>query len=255
MEQLEFKAEVREARGRSKNRRLRREGKIPAVIYGAKTKPISVDLDWNEIQKKTRGSLPENTLMKILVKEKGKEKEKARTVLIKEIQRSALTGSVLHVDFNEIALDVKLRAKVPTVALGESKGVKEQGGVLEHVLYEVEVECLPADIPEKITIDVSPLTIGMSVRVKDLAVSDKVKILTDPELTVYAVAAPKAEEEVKPAAETAAATAAEPELSVQKGKKEEEAPAEGAAAEKGAEKGKAPEKGAAKPAEKKEEKK
>lgn len=251
MEQLELKGELRETTGSSEARRMRKTGKIPAVIYGAKTKPISLTLEWTQIQKKTRGVLPENALMKILVKEKGKEK--ARTVIIKEIQRNPITGNLLHVDFNEISLDVKLRAKVATVPLGEARGVKEQSGILDHVLHEVEVECLPTDIPEKITVDVSALVIGNAIRVKDLQVSEKVKILNDPELTVFAVAAPKAEEEVKPAA--AGVGAAEPEISVQKGKKEEAA-AEGEAAApakgaKEAEKGKAPEKGA----EKKEEKK
>lgn len=226
MADLVLKASVREELGSAGVRRLRRNKEIPAVVYGKKKDPLNVKLSEIEIQKNVKSGFHENALVKINIDVKGKKV--SRTVLIKEIQRHAITRRLVHIDFNEIALDEKIKAHVTVEPAGEPKGVKEQGGVLEHVMHEVEVECLPADIPEKIEVDVSELMIGDSIHIENLPVGDKVKILNDPELTVFAVAAPKVEEEPPPAEE--GEEAQEPELVDQKGKKEEEGE-EGAAAE------------------------
>ena len=235
MADLEINAKVREAKGRANVRRLRRNHEIPAVLYGKKKPPLSLTLEEVDIQKSIRIGFHENALVKIKIDDKGKAK--ANTVLIKEIQRHMISGQLLHIDFNEIALDVKIKAHVQTEPVGEPKGVKEQGGVLEHILHEVEVECLPADIPEKIEVDVSGLMIGDAIHIQTLPVGPKVTVLNDPELTVFAVAAPKVEEEPEPVAEEVEGEgeAAEPEIVGQKGKKEEEGEAEeGKEAEKGA---------------------
>jgi len=233
MADLEIKAKIRELKGRANVRRLRRNNEIPAVVYGMKKPPLSLTLQEVDIQKSIRIGFHENALVKINIEDKGK----ASTVLIKEIQRHVISDKLIHIDFNEIALDEKIKAHVSTIPVGEPKGVKEQGGVLEHILHEVEVECLPADIPETIEVDVSALMIGDAIHIQTLPVGAKVEILNDPELTVFAVAAPKVEEEPEPVVEEVEGEgeAAEPEIVGQKGKKEEEGEAEeGKEAEKGA---------------------
>jgi large subunit ribosomal protein L25 len=154
-------------------------------------------------------------------------------VILKEYQREPLKGQILHADFYEVALDKKLEVKVHLELSGVPVGVKTQGGILDFVTRELEVECLPADIPEKVVIDVSNLELNKHFRVSDLKLSDKVTILTGSDVVIAHVVVPRAEEEVAPAAEAAAATpeAAEPEV-IKKGK----AVAEGEAGEGGAEK-------------------
>jgi large subunit ribosomal protein L25 len=142
-------------------------------------------------------------------------------VMIRDWQSDPLRGELLHVDLVRIARDAKLKLQVPIQVSGEPVGVKVQGGILEFVLREVEVECLPDDIPERFVAEVSGLELGKSFRVSELPADPKVKILTDPGRVVAHVIELKAEEEVKPAAEEAAAAPAEPEL-IRKGKAEEE---------------------------------
>jgi large subunit ribosomal protein L25 len=161
-----------------------------------------------------------------------------RKVILKEFQIEPLKGSLLHADFYEVALDKPLQVNVHVELVGTPVGVKVQGGIVDWVTRELEVECLPADIPEKIVVDISALEIGKHVRVADIKAPDKVTILTAPDVVIAHVVAPRAEEEVAPAAEAAAATTeegvAEPEV-IKKGK----AVAEGEAGE---EKAAAPEK-------------
>jgi large subunit ribosomal protein L25 len=161
-------------------------------------------------------------------------------VILKEYQREPLKGQLLHADFYEVALDKILEVRVHMELTGVPVGVKTQGGVLDFVTRELEIECLPADIPEKITIDVSHLELGKHFRVSDLKLSDKVKLLTGLDVVIAHVVMPRAEEEVAPAAEAAAVTpeAAEPEV-IKKGK----AVAEGEAGEEKPEKPEKPEKG------------
>ncbi len=229
MSEYVLNAKVREEIGRSESRRMRRAGELPAVVYGKKNAPLSLKLNEIEVLKSVRKGLHPNTLLEVKIDAKGDLQSK--TVLVKEIQRNVITQKLLHIDFNEVALDEEIKAHIPVESVGEPIGVKD-GGVLESILHELEVACLPMDLPETINIDVSALAIGDSIHVKDIVVSEKVRILNDPELTVFAVAAPKIEEE--PVAAAAGAEGkAEPELVAQKGKKEEEgeegaAPAEGA---------------------------
>jgi large subunit ribosomal protein L25 len=220
-------AESRNETGKNANRRLRERGLIPGTLYGAKKETISVSVSPREIGSILKSAAGANTLFDL---DLGGEKRK---VILKEYQREPLKGRILHADFYEVALDKKLEVKVHLELTGVPVGVKTQGGILDFVTRELEVECLPADIPEKITIDVSHLELNKHFRVSELKLSDKVTILTGADVVIAHVVVPRAEEEVAPAAEAVAATpeAAEPEV-IKKGK----AVAEGEAGEGGAEK-------------------
>ncbi len=222
--ELTFNAVVRDEKGTANSRRMRRSGGVPAILYGKKKTPVSLKLDEIEVKKSSRHGLHPNALVKIVID------SKPTTVLIKEIQKSPISNKYIHIDFNEVDLAVKIKAMIPVESIGEAKGVKEQGGVLEHILHELEVECLPTELPEKIEVDVTELLIGDSIHAKDIKVSDKIELLSDPEVTVFAVAAPKVEEEPEPAAEDE--ESAEPELVDQKGKKDEEGEGEEGASDK-----------------------
>ena len=220
-------AESRNETGKNANRRLRERGLIPGMLYGAKKETISVSVSPREIGSILKSAAGANTLFDL---DLGGQKRK---VILKEYQREPLKGRILHADFYEVALDKKLEVKVHLELTGVPVGVKTQGGILDFVTRELEVECLPADIPEKIVIDVSQLELNKHFRVSELKLSDKVTILTGADVVIAHVVVPRAEEEVAPAAEAVAAApeAAEPEV-IKKGK----AVAEGEAGEGGAEK-------------------
>lgn len=207
-------AEPRENFGKNANRRLRSRGRIPAVVYGAGGPSIPVEVDPREILRILRSESGHNALFTLEIKGKAPAR-----VMVRDWQMEPTAGNLLHVDLVRIARDAKLKVKVPIHVTGEAKGVKIQGGIFEFVLREVELECLPDDIPEQITIDVTELMLGKNLRVSDLPVGEKVKVLTDPGRVVAHVVALKAEEE-KPA-EVAEAAPAEPEV-IHKGKAEEE---------------------------------
>ncbi len=215
MEKVILKAQDRTDTGKRVAKNLRAKGVVPANVYksgeGAQSLQIS-ERDFDEVLNTKAG---ENVIITLNITG-GKTKEK--TVVIKEIQRDPIKSRVLHVDFNEISLTEELEVSVPITARGEAVGVKAEGGILEHVMWELQIECLPTMIPEKIEVDISALKVGSSVFVKDLPVPAGIKVLNDPELIVMTIKAPKAE---APAAEAVEEGAAEPEL-IRK-KKEEEA--------------------------------
>jgi large subunit ribosomal protein L25 len=220
-------AESRSESGKNANRRLREKGLIPGILYGAKKETVAVSVSPKEIGTILKSAAGANTLFDL---DLGGQRRK---VILKEYQREPLKGHILHADFYEVALDKTLEVKVHLELTGVPVGVKTQGGILDFVTRELEVECLPADIPEKITIDVSHLELNRHFRVSELKLSDKVKILTEPDVVLAHVVVPRAEEEVAPAAaaEAVAPEAAEPEV-IKKGK----AVAEGEAGEVAAEK-------------------
>ncbi len=230
MEQVELAAQVREEIGGGRPRRLRREGLIPAVLYGGKDGNIVLSVDREYLEKKA-GPLHENQVLQLRIE--GAKKEKNRPVIVKEIQMDHLAGIILHIDFQSIALDEKLTATVPVVEVGEAIGATRDGGILEHVHREIEIRCLPTQIPENIEVDVSSLEIGGSIRVGEIELEEGVEILTDPEVSLFIVSAPITEEEEKAAEEEEEAAEAEGEEE----KKEEGAAGEkeGAEKEKGAE--------------------
>jgi len=223
-------AEPREDFGKNAARRTRRSGRIPGVVYGAGGPVIPVSVDPVGIGEILRSESGHNSIFTLQVR--GKAPARA---MIRDWQADPVRGALLHVDLVRIALDAKLRLKVPVHVTGEPHGVKLEGGILEFLLREVEVECLPDDIPESITADVTPLALGQSLRVSELPIGPKVKVLTEAGRVVAHVVLMKAEEE-KPA-ETVEAAPAEPEV-IRKGKAEEEGAEEEPADEEKKDKGK-----------------
>ena len=218
-------------RGKNEARRLRASGRIPAVVYGGKDGGKAIAVDPKGLAKILRTEQGANTLIALTLPGGGDAR-----VLVREYQLDPITHELLHADFYRVAMDKLIRVPVTVVAHGEPKGVKQQGGVLDIVHRQIEIECLPADIPNHIEVDVRELMVGQSIRVKDVATNAKWKAVTDPEMMLLHVIIPKVEETPAPGAEAAAAGAAaapaEPEV-IKKGKKEEEgaeaAPAAGAA--------------------------
>jgi large subunit ribosomal protein L25 len=216
-EMITVQAEARETFGKNAARRLRYAGRIPAVVYGGGGPAVSLSVDPKAIVRILRSEAGHNSIFTLEIPEKAPAR-----VMLREWQWEPIKGDLMHVDMVRIARDEKLRVRVPVRITGEAEGVKIQGGVLEFVLREVEVECLPDDIPEHITVDVSGLVIGRQLRVSDLPVASSVKILAEPGRVVAHVVPPKTE--AAPAAEEVvevAPTAAEPEL-IRKRKAEEE---------------------------------
>lgn len=220
MEKVILNVEVRTGAGKKIAKGLRKEGLVPGNVYKGGNDAVNIQVSAKELDEVLHTGAGENVLITLKIKG-DKSAIKDKTVLIKEIQREPIKYKILHVDFSEISLTEILKVAVPLVAHGEPVGVKVDGGILEHILRELQIECLPADIPEKIEVDVSPLKIGDSILVKNITVPEKVKVLNDPELIAMIVKAPKVE---APKVEVAAEGAAEPEL-IRK-KKEEETPEE-----------------------------
>jgi large subunit ribosomal protein L25 len=224
-------AQPRPEQARTKNaaRRIRRNGRIPAIIYGAKKEAVSITVDPKQISRILHSDSGHNTVFDLKF---GNEQTKA---MIVDWQYEPIKGSLMHIDLKRIAMDQTLRVRVPVQLTGTAEGVKTQGGILEQMLREVEVECLPADIPDHIDVDVTTLVFGQVLRVSDLPHSDKVKFVTDESQPVAHITAVKEVVEAAPAeaGAEAAAAPAEPEV-IKKGKQEtEEAAAEPAKAEGG----------------------
>ena len=226
MAELVVTATRRAQGGKNNNRRLRVQGQIPGVVYGAAKEAVPVSVSPKDIATILRSASGENTLFDLDL-EGGRRK-----VLIKDYQLEPVKGHLLHADFYEVALDKALQVTVHVELQGVPVGVKVQGGVLDFITRELEVECLPGDIPEKIVVDVSPLEMGKHLRVSDLQIPPKVTVLTEPEIVVAHVVAPRAEEAPVVAEAAAPEAGAEPEV-IKKGKTEEgEEKAEPAAKEK-----------------------
>ncbi len=218
-----LEAQPRTPGNKNEARRVRRGGKIPAVIYGAGKDAVAVSVDPRQVSRILGSETGHNTIFDLAL---SGEQTKA---MIVDWQYEPVKGKLLHIDLKRIAMDQKLAVKVPIFLKGEASGVKQQGGILEQMLREVEVECLPGDIPSHIDADVSELVFGKVLRVSDLPHSDKVKFLTDANQPVAHVTSVK--EEVVATPEAAAADAAagptEPEV-IKKGKQETEEGAEAA---------------------------
>jgi large subunit ribosomal protein L25 len=215
-----LEAQTRDSFGKNEARRTRREGKVPAVLYGgdgAQATPIAVAP--KALLKILHSESGQNTLIQLKLAGGGDTR-----VLVKDFQLDPITHQVLHADFYRVAMDKVLQVTIPIVVHGEAPGIKQQGGILEHIRREIEIECLPGDIPEHIDVDVSQLMLHQGIRVRDIATSAKWKPISDPDMMLVHVIMPKAEEAAVTAEATAAAataTPAEPEV-IKKGKKEEE---------------------------------
>jgi large subunit ribosomal protein L25 len=222
MAEIVVNAKGRDDRGKNAARRLRREGLVPGIVYGGKGGSIAIAVDPKALQKVLRSEAGRNTILKLDIAGAG-----ATNAILKDLQVDPIKDSLLHADFYRIAMDVAIRVTVPINIRGEARGVKVDGGILELITREIEVECLPGDIPERIDVDVSDLGLNGALRVSDLPANAKVKILESPDQVVVHVVSIKEEEAPAPAAVAvegeAAAAPAEPEV-LKKGKKEEEAP-------------------------------
>jgi large subunit ribosomal protein L25 len=212
-----LQAEKRETRGKNEARRLRAGGRIPAVVYGAeKGKAVEIAVDPKALMRILHSDSGVNTLIGLSLE------GSATRVLVKEYQLDPIDHRLLHADFYQVAMDKAITVTVPIVLKGEAKGVKQQGGIVDFVNREIEIECLPGDIPEHIDVDVSELLLHAGVRVRDLSLEGaKWKPVSEPDMMIVHVVTLKAEPE--PTAEVAAAPVApaEPEV-IKKGKTEKE---------------------------------
>ncbi|MEJ2684217.1 MAG: 50S ribosomal protein L25 [Candidatus Sulfobium sp.] len=217
MEKFSIAAEAREGQGKGAARSLRREGMVPAVLY-REGRAQSIKLSGKELSKLINTIKGEQVMVNLQFA--GGEKKLA---LLKDYQVDPIKGELLHTDFFEVSLSEEVRVTAHVVTTGEPIGVKRDAGILQHVLREVEIECLPDKIPGRIEVDISTLEIGQAVHVSDLRFEEGIKVLTDPGDVIVTVTAPAVE--AAPAAEEAAAAVetAEPEVA-KKGKKEEEEP-------------------------------
>ena len=217
MEKVVLQASKRDVIGKQV-KALRREGKLPAVIYGRHTEPININLDAHSASL-ALGKLTSSSLVTINVD--GTE----YPALVREKQRDYIKNRLLHVDFLAVSLTEKIRTSVSIYFVGVSAAVKDYNAVLVHNLEQLEVECIPTDLPERIELDISVLARpGDGIRVREVKVGDNVRILNDPDTMVAVATFAKVEEEgaAVPGAEGVTPTAGEPELSVERGKKEDE---------------------------------
>jgi len=223
--QLKLTAQTRSGIGRSAVNEIKKQGLVPAVVYGGKEQPQPLTINAREIHNLLSHATSEHVLVDLEIAD-GSNKS-SRLALIQEVQHDPIKGHVLHVDFHAVKADEKLHAEIPVETFGEPAGVKNFGGILEISIHALEVECLPKDLPDLIRLDVSALNIGDVIHVKDIKLSEGVTLKADGDLTVVRVSAPTVEVEPTPAE-----AAAEPEVLKEK-KDEGAAPAAAAKPEAG----------------------
>jgi large subunit ribosomal protein L25 len=204
--QVQLKAKTRNVIGKGPVKRLRAGGVVPAVVYGAHAQPLNIAVAFDDLEKVLHHATGENVLVDLQVEDGGQTKN--RLALIQEVQHHPVEDLILHVDFHEVSATEKLRTNVPVRPAGEPVGVKTGGGVLEYVMRELRVECLPKDLPDVIEVNVEKLEIGQSIHVSDVAAPAGVTLLDDKGQPVFIVVAPIAEE----VAEAPAEGPTEPEL-------------------------------------------
>jgi len=237
MKSVPLKAFPRTQVRRGEVKKLRSSGRVPAIIYGRQAKPQNLEVNAKEFSDLIHRSVSENLLVDLSIENDARAK---RLALVQEIQHYPLDGKVLHVDFHEVAENEKVIVQVPVETVGEAAGVKNSGGVLEHVLFKLKVRSLPKDLPEQIIVDVSHLELGKAIHIGEIKVPAGVEILGDKNVPVIAVAMPRTEEEEAAATEAEPVAAGDVEMIKEKKEEGEEgvAPAKGEKAPaKGAEKG------------------
>jgi large subunit ribosomal protein L25 len=206
MEELFLDAEIRQEIGKGKTKAIKDKGFIPAVVYSEGKSALALKLSHRQLIQLVHHHRIEGVIINLNIKDDRPEghglasdsqshkKQKSRPCLIKEIQHDPVHGDIVHVDFNQISLTKEIKVNIPVTVKGEAVGVKLEGGSLEHILWEIEIECLPTSIPKDIEVDVANLKLGESIHVKDIVVPQGVKILNDPGAIVITVAAPMKEE-------------------------------------------------------------
>ncbi|MFQ5791087.1 MAG: 50S ribosomal protein L25/general stress protein Ctc [Acidobacteriota bacterium] len=217
MERIVLEAKGRTSLGKGANRRLRAQGMIPAVVYGERKDPISVAVDPKELIRILRSHAGVNTIFELQIKG-SRSKD---NVIIKDYQLEPVNHQLLHADLMRVAMDHALTVTVPVELAGQAAGVKQQGGLLDFVSRSVEVSCLPADIPEAIVAQVTDLQIGELIRAGDLLLPERVALVSDPEVVIAHVLAPRVEAAEEAEAAPTEEEAEEPEV-IKKGKAEEE---------------------------------
>ena len=223
MKSVPLKAFPRAQKRRGPVKQLRTNGRVPATIYGRQAAPQNLEVSAREISDLIHHRASENLLVDLSVENDARAR---RLALVQEIQHHPIDGKVLHVDFHEVAENEKVTVQVPVETTGEAAGVKNNSGVLEHVLFKLRVRCLPKDLPEQIIVDVTALEIGKSIHIGEIKAPEGVEILGDKKIPVVSVAQPRAEEEVAPTDEAKAA--GDVEMTKEKKEGEEgEAPAKG----------------------------
>jgi large subunit ribosomal protein L25 len=208
---LVIEVEPREATGKNAARRLRRQGKIPGIVYGLGRPPFPVAVPPRKLEEVLRLETGRNTILTLSLA----GQDRTRAVMIRDLARDPVTGQIEHVDFVRVDLGKTVTVRVPVRLVGTPVGVKVEGGIVEFLRREVEVECLPGDIPEHLDVEVSNLHVNQHVSVSDLVVGDKVRVLTPADEPIVLVAPPRVEE--APTAEAAEEAPAEPEV-IKKGK-------------------------------------
>ncbi len=195
--QVKLTAQTRTLVGRTAVNKLKQDGVVPAVIYGARQQPQNLQISARDIRNLLGHVAGENVLVDLEIEDGGEKSSKM--ALIQEVQHHPIGGEILHVDFHAVSMDETIEADIPVEPVGEPNGVRNFGGILEQSVRSLEIECLPRDLPEIITVDVSNLNVGDSIHVKDIKLPAGVTAVDDGELTVFLVSAPTVEE--APAAE------------------------------------------------------
>jgi len=223
MEEIVLEADLREGKGRANSKDLRESGYLPSVVYSRGKDALSIKISRGALLKLVHHYHLENTIINLKIKDD--KKAKGRSCLVKEIQYDPVKEDIIHVDFNEISLTEAIKVNVPVETKGEAVGVKQEGGSLEHLLWEIEIECLPTSIPKNIEVDITSLKMGEAIHVKDLVFPAGIKSLSDPAAIVLHIIAPMKEE--APAEAVEGEAKAEPEVI----KEKKEVPGEGASAD------------------------
>jgi large subunit ribosomal protein L25 len=214
MKTIEITVEKRPSRGKNEARRLRQAGKVPAVVYGAGKDTVPITVDVRSLSDAFRAGAGENAIFLLKLHDTGE----TRHAMIREFQRDPVSRRPVHLDFVRVLMDTKIRVRVPVEVVGVAKGVRTDSGILDFVTREIEIECLPGNIPEHLPLDVEELSIGDALRISDVKAPEGVEIVDDPEKVIVHVAHPAAEEVAAPVeAEAAVAEPAEPEV-LRKGK-------------------------------------
>jgi len=193
MERIELKAQVRNGTGKGAARQLRRRGFIPGIFYGPGTEPINLAVGAAEFRKSLKGQISSNAVVSLLLE--GSEAQASKVAMIVDVQMEPVSHDIMHVDFQEINLQKEVEVAVPVELVGKAAGVKD-GGILQQIEREIEIRCLPLNIPERIEVDVTLLNVGDSIHIRDIAASEGIIILSPGEKTIATVALPAAEKVV-----------------------------------------------------------
>ncbi len=194
MDKMELNSEIRVQTGKGAARKLRGAGKLPAILYGAKTDPIMLTMDYGELEKTLRGRAAENIIFDLKIN--GGKKSQSKKVMIKELQKDPVKRDYLHVDLYEISMAKELEVEIPLELINTPVGVDE-GGVLQHIRREVKAACLPEDLVDRIEVDVSGLDIGQTLHIRDISFPPGLKSLDEDDLAVVTVVAPTVTPEVE----------------------------------------------------------